>query len=78
MRRVSLTVVLATLIGWGCAVEPEARETAFVPASVNQPDGVVASRSAWASDVGARMLAQGGNAVDAAVAAGFALAVTYP
>ncbi len=41
-------------------------------------NGMVASRSALASQVGAQMLAQGGNAIDAAVATGFALAVTYP
>jgi gamma-glutamyltranspeptidase/glutathione hydrolase len=41
-------------------------------------NGMVSSQNAHATEVGAQVLADGGNAVDAAVAVGFALAVTLP
>jgi len=41
-------------------------------------EGIVVSNSSIASQIGADVLADGGNAVDAAIATGFALAVTWP
>ncbi len=48
------------------------------PDPVRAKNGMVVSVSDLASKVGVQVLKKGGNAVDAAVAVGFALAVTYP
>ena len=70
-RRVRVAL-LAWLVVAGQAV------LAASPEAVFGADGAVASRSRLASEVAADMLRQGGNAVDATVAGGFALAVTWP
>jgi gamma-glutamyltranspeptidase / glutathione hydrolase len=80
-RRLARTVfvVLAVLV----LAAPLARAQEFsAPAGVAQPviarHGMVVAQEARAARVGVDILRKGGNAVDAAVAVGFALAVTYP
>ena len=46
--------------------------------AVTAANGMVVTQEARAANVGAEILQKGGNAVDAAVAVGFAMAVTYP
>ena len=66
------------LVGLVVAVALQGVVWAASPEAVQGQHGMVASRSALASQVGADIMRNGGNAIDAAVATGFALAVTYP
>src|SRR5258708_4974150 len=66
---IALTVALLGIVAPAHAAAPAALESA---------DGMVVTAQHLASDVGAAILRQGGNAVDAAVAVGYALAVTHP
>jgi len=51
---------------------------AAAPPAVAAPNGMVACAQHLACEAGVEVLKKGGNAVDAAVAVGYALAVTYP
>lgn len=79
-----VAVVLLTggLITAICA--QDGRNVAYTPAAAEQlrpvlaANGMVVAQERRSAEIGRDILARGGNAVDAAVATGFAMAVTYP
>ena len=79
--RLAAIIVLA----FACATTGLAQERrVYAPAdlstvrAITAEHGMVVAQERIAAQIGADILRQGGNAVDSAVATGFALAVTYP
>ena len=74
-------VLLVTLLA-ACANTQVTQDEVLRFQSTHHPvygtSGMVSVQERLAAEVGARILAEGGNAVDAAVAVGFSLAVTLP
>ena len=73
IRFISLAIILSCLPRLAAADPLPA-----IPQPVLARHGMVVAQEPQAARIGLDVLRQGGNAVDAAVATGFALAVTYP
>ncbi len=79
-----MTVICAVFIQADAAAETPKKASVYILRydAIHQPvygaNGMVASQNTASSEVGRDILARGGNAIDAAVAMGFSLAVTLP
>ena len=83
MRRLFIGIALAVIFTLPAAAQEQSRPL-YKPAPVDSAQpmvaerGMVVAQEKMAARVGADILRRGGNAIDAAVATGFAMAVTYP
>src|SRR5437899_10695863 len=84
IARATLLLLLACLTWIGPLAAETPALTDVAPASgspiesVAASHGIAVAQEGRAARIGVQVLEQGGNAIDAAVATGFALAVTYP
>src|SRR5258707_12622901 len=80
MMAMSRRAFVAGLLIAASAASAQAQRTFQYPPvqAVTAPNGMVVAQEGRAALIGAEVLKRGGNAVDAAVAVGFAMAVTYP
>jgi len=77
--RVFFGALLAAVVSIAATPALAQRPTEFPPVEqVTARHGMVVAQETRAARIGADVLRRGGNAVDAAVATGFAMAVTYP
>jgi gamma-glutamyltranspeptidase/glutathione hydrolase len=83
-RRAFLAALALAAIACGSSDAQEGRHGFYTPPAAGTfhpvfgEFGMVVAQEKLAAQIGADILRQGGNAVDAAVATGFAMAVTYP
>ena len=79
LRTVTVLIALTFGVMAYAQVAPVSRPSVITPAqTITAGNGMVVAQEQRAARIGIEILDRGGNAVDAAVAVGFALAVTYP
>src|ERR1700710_528541 len=83
-RRAFVVALTLAVIACGPSNAQQGRRGFYAPPApgmvhaVSAEHGMVVAQEKLAAQIGADILRQGGNAVDAAVATGFAMAVSYP
>jgi gamma-glutamyltranspeptidase/glutathione hydrolase len=84
VARRQIAIALAVLVCFAPVAAQDLRRNGYTPPppdsihAVAAEHGMVVAQEKIAARIGGDILRQGGNAIDAAVATGFAMAVTYP